>query len=182
MRLLFGMTIASALLFDGVAMAQGTGEMLKTFGLIGVWSPDCSQNPKDALPKKPPSQYPVRWIYSNQDSSVVKLTRMIHGLGALVTDTYEIKAAEAIGGNKIKYSQVPTTVQFTTQAGAQAPQPAKEKPSEVIVEKSGDRIRMVGQVRSDGTVVVKNGVAIVHRPGDWDEVKVSSPWFERCTD
>src|SRR5208282_431089 len=96
MRLLFGITITAALLFDGVAMAQSSGETLKTFGLIGAWSPDCTQNPKDPLPKKPLSQYPVRWIYSAADSSAPKLTRMIHGLGALVTDDYEIKAAEMI--------------------------------------------------------------------------------------
>jgi hypothetical protein len=122
MRLLFGMTIAAALLFDGVAMAQSAGEMLKTFGLIGAWSPDCSQNPREAPPKEPLPQYPVRWIYSEGDSSVPKLTRMIHGLGALVTETYEIKAAEMIAPNKIQYFQVPTTVQFGAQAGAQEAQ------------------------------------------------------------
>jgi len=180
MRLLFGMTITAALLFDGVAMAQSAGERLKTFGLIGAWSPDCSQNPKDALPKKPLPQYPVRWIYSEGESSVPKLTRMIHGLGALVTETYEIKTAERIAPNKIRYFQVPTTVQFAAQAGAQAAQPAKEKPSNVVVEKSGDRIRLLRQIGSDGTVKVEDGVSIVHSAGRWNSVRIPNPWFERC--
>lgn len=176
MRLLFGITITAALLFDGVAMAQSAGEMLKTFGLIGAWSPDCSQNPKDALPKKPLPQYPVRWIYSEGDSSVPKLTRMIHGLGALVTETYEIKAAEMFAPSKIQYFQVPTTVQFAAQAGA----PAKEKPSNVIVEKSGDRIRLLRQIGADGTIKVEDGVSIVHSGGRWNSVRIPNPWFERC--
>jgi hypothetical protein len=182
MRLLVGMTIAAALSFDGVAVAQSSGEALKTFGLIGTWSPDCSQNPKDALPKKPPSQYPVRWIYAESDASVPKLTRMIRGLGALSTEEYEIKAPEMIAANKLKYSQVPTTVQLTTQAGAQPPRPAKEKPSSVLVEKSGDKIRVVGQIASDGTVKVENGVSIVRSPGHWDPLRIPNPWFHRCAD
>jgi hypothetical protein len=181
MRLLFGMTITAALLFDGVAMAQSAGEMLKTFGLIGAWSPDCSQNPKDALPKKPLPQYPVRWIYSEGDSSVPKLTRMIHGLGALVTEDYEIKTAEMISPNKIRYFQVPTTVQFAAQAGAQAARPAKEKPSTVIVEKSGYRIRLLRQIAADGTVKVEDGVSIVHSAGRRNSVRIPNPWFARCS-
>src|SRR4029077_15062661 len=181
MRLLFGMTIAAALLFDGVAMAQSAGEILKTFGLIGAWSPDCSQNPMGAPPKKPLLQYPVRWTYSEGDSSVPKLTRMIHGLGALVTETYEIKTEEMIAPNKIQYFQVPTTVQFGAQAGAQAAQPAKEKPSNVIVEKSGDRIRLLRQIGADGTVKVEDGVSIVHSAGRWNSVRIPNPWFERCS-
>jgi hypothetical protein len=178
MRLLFGITVTAALLFDGAAMAQSAGETLKTFGLIGAWSPDCTQNPKDALPKKPLPQYPVRWIYSQGDFSVPKLTRMIHGLGALVTEDYEIKTAEMLTPNKIQYFQVPTTVQFA--AGAQGPQPAKEKPSNVIVEKSGDRIRVLSQIGSDGTVKVEDGVSIVHSGGRWNLVRTPNPWLERC--
>jgi hypothetical protein len=178
MRTLFAATIAATALFDSAAMAQDAADALKTFGLIGIWSPDCTRNPKDILPSKPLSSYPVRWIYSI-DNAEPKLTRMIHGLSAIDTRTYDIKAAKVIGPTKLKYSLVPATVQLTPPSGAQPAQQAKEAPSDVIVELSEDRLRVFSQIAAGGTVEVEHGSSIVEH--GWDSVRLKNPWFDRCS-
>lgn len=179
MRRLFAVTIAATALLNGAARAQDAADALKTFGLIGTWSPDCARNPQDALPgNKPQSSYPVRWIYSI-DNGQAKLTRMIHGLSAFATQTYDIKAATIVGATKLKYSQAPATIQFTTPSGAQPAQQAKETPSEVVVEMSADKMRVVSQVASNGTVAVENGTSTVGH--GWDALRLRNPWFQRCS-
>jgi hypothetical protein len=178
MRTLLAATIAATALLNDTARAQDAADALKTFGLIGIWSPDCTRNPKDALPSKPLSSYPVRWIYSI-DNAEPKLTRMIHGLSAIDTQTYDIKAAKIIGPTKLKYSQVPTTIQFTTPSGPQTARPAEEMPSDVVVEMSADKMRVVSQVAANGTVAVENGTSTVGH--GWDAVKLRNPGFERCS-
>jgi hypothetical protein len=178
MRTLFAATIAATVLFNGAAMAQDSADALKTFGLIGIWSPDCTRNPEDALPGKPLSNYPVRWIYSI-DNAEPKLTRMIHGLSTIETRTYDIKSAKVIGPTKLKYSQVPATVQLSPASGAQSAQPAKESPSDVIVELSDDKLRVFSQIAADGAVDVEHGFSIIGH--GWDSVRLKNPWFDRCS-
>ncbi len=175
---LLAVTIAATALLNGAARAQDAADALKTFGLIGTWSPDCARNPQDALPRKPLSSYPVRWIFSI-DNAKPELTRTIHGLSAIETQTYDIKAAKIIGPTKLKYSQMPTTIQFTTPSGAQPARQAKETPSDVVVEMSANKMRVVSQVAGNGTVAVENGTSTIGH--GWDALRLRNPWFERCS-
>ncbi len=177
---LFAMAVAVLFLHGGSAFAGSVGDALKSFGLLGTWSPDCAQNPKDPLPNSPQPRVPLRFIYTTAYFAAPKLTRILHAPGALVVFEYEITSADIITASKLKYSQAPTTVQFTTQFGVQPTQQSNELASNVVVEKVGEKMRIDEQINSEGTIVVREGIQLVGAKGA--PVSIPEPWFERCLD
>jgi hypothetical protein len=91
-------TLISVMVFTTTAQAESTSEVLKVFGLVGVWSTDCS--------KEAHANRSNRTIYEAPSSSSPTLTT------ALVTDDgsvlimykYKITSAVRIADDKIKIS------------------------------------------------------------------------------
>ncbi len=176
MRTLVAATI-TAMLF-GQASAESTGDALKTFGLIGTWSPDCAKDPKDPLPDSMLTTYPTRYTYSMSLFSVPRVTRVQRVPGnVVITFASEIRSAERVTESKIKYIAIPIRLE---QSDA-PPQFLKNQSStEFILEKSGSIICIMDARTSDGKILIENGESIVPNRSGGPPIRVPRQLFEKC--
>jgi hypothetical protein len=184
MRRLAALTIVLTALcgFQPYALADGVGSALKSFGLIGSWSLNCAQNPNEATSHAESGIVPTRWSYENSLISNPTLTIMQRQTTGINVAKKEIRSAQQITSDKLKYTDVTTSVRF-------ADNPEQKPKSQIlltpVVQKLGEKITVISQVSDDGTVYVENGRAIVRFPKNGQMVetnRVPFGLFEKCFD
>lgn len=149
------------------ALAGSVTDALQDFGLLGAWSPNCAQNPEDLSLRPEAGIVPVRWIYSPGIISTPTLTLLQLLRQGLMTTRLEIKTAEQITADEIKYRTFHISAQLGYNTEQSFPNPMSVT---TVVEKVNDKITVVSQIAEDGTAYVERGLSIV-RMADHGQMK-----------
>jgi len=134
--LLGGAVQAQAHADDGSALA------FKTFGLEGVWSPDC---------RKPPSETNPRVVWRDPPDGPIFHGVTFDGVTWALTDT--VSGAVILGDDLIRFSSVRNGKVFAT----------------ATVKVVGDRIHTITSVGANGQIYVRDGVDGAGKPTLADE-------------
>lgn len=115
----------AALVATGPANAQGIGEVLKAFGLLGTWSPDCSD--KKSQP---------RLTFTGGG----KPTAAFSNPAQAETGEANVTAAERVTEQKVSVTVTPAR-----KNGKEiAPNSSESRPQTIVLEKVGDKLKGPG--------------------------------------
>lgn len=141
--------------FLGLCLALGNGvsaggpdeEAVVKFGIIGTWAVDCS---KPLSPSNPYQTYARGEVYPTRTLSMA--TKELDGV-------FEMRRARLIGSNQLAYTDR---------------KQHRERPTfDVILEKTGGRLRSVSSIANDGKVIIREGRFV--------DTGVPTLAFQRCS-
>ncbi len=178
-----------ACLFVGQAVgAESTAEAIKAFGLVGIWSVDCSKAPMATCDK---SGCGARTTYEVPPSGPPMIKNVV---GTLVPDVgkrfeTKIESATRIDDDKIKIMSIQQGVPGEISKLIWWRQPRELW--ETVLVKAGSRFRTYSAQREDGKKIsAKDGFIVMppagtkfdEMPTNWVLGDKETPLFERCTD
>jgi Ca2+-binding EF-hand superfamily protein len=148
-----GAAAAACCFFAAAALASPPSDVLKNFGLVGTWSPNC------AVPSG--TFGASRITYDAPDSGPATFSSVFTipiETKPIVTMIFEIEDAIKVTNNQIKLIGKYTKMSRTDVQGAP---PVDISLRQVTIEKNGSQIRTVDSRHADGTkVVIEAGVFV----------------------
>ncbi|MGD0430477.1 MAG: hypothetical protein ABSA58_05245 [Acetobacteraceae bacterium] len=130
-QLVFGLVPLCLIAAATVHAEDDASRIFRSFGLEGVWSPDCDHAPSRENPR-------VYWQLGNSGPITHAVT--FDGKTFAVIDT--ISAASRLNDNQIRFSVVRDRRVALT----------------VTVERKGGKIHTLSSVGADGTIYYRNGI------------------------
>jgi hypothetical protein len=171
------LSIALVVFLPGVAFSEDAGDVLRSFGLLGTWSSDCSKDASDA-------GGPIRTTYTASPVGSPTKHTIVRVRDTIVNEEHEIQSADLVTEDKLKFTTVKTKLSFSSDKEVHAP--ANPPPYLSIVQKFGSRIRTMDLRSSDGSnVVIENGEMIfpnLNVDGNRFTYRLPTPLLEKCLD
>jgi len=184
----WGLGLLVACLAAGQALAaESAADAIKAFGLIGIWSIDCSRDPIATC--DPRAGCGSRTTYEITPSGAAMIKNVVGTIVPGVGKTFEtrIESATLIGDDKIKMTSIMLGVPGETNKLAWLRQPGERW--ETVLLKVGGKYRGVSNQTEDGRkILAKDG--FIYRPplgtkpdeipSNWDRSDKQVPAFEKC--
>jgi len=169
--------------------ADNAADTIKAFGLIGVWSTDCSREPVATC--NPTSGCGNRTTYEITPSGAPTIKNVVGTTVPGVGKNFEttIESATRIGDDKIKIISIMLGVPGEINKLAWLRQPGERW--ETVLRKEGGKYWFVSTQTEDGKkVIVKDGFMYRPPPGTkpdeipskWERSDKQYPVFEKCSD
>jgi len=161
----FFLAVLCACLLPTPTHAESPADVLREFGLVGTWSPDCSKNPN--IEPGARVTYELSATGEAQYRSVVRFS-----ISEAVESIVQIEQATILDERKIK--TVIRPLKITTAAGAET-RPFYFRKQEIVTEKIGSKNHVLSNhfVDESAYVIIDNGKM---RNGQ------QMPLLEKCTD
>jgi hypothetical protein len=159
------------------ATAESTSGALEGFGLIGAWSTDCSQDPRDAS-----KALASRTVFSDPTSGLPKSTTTIRlPNGVIIIDESEVQSAVRVTTDKIKITAVEIKAEDITD-NKRIPLPADSSiVTTSILQKWHQKFRIFDQRKFDGTILIAKGQVLIDPTTQKPlHAYMAAPWYEKC--
>jgi hypothetical protein len=172
--------------------AESAGSALRSFGLIGTWSVDCSVDLKQVCTRMPNCGSRFKFeapLFGNPTEEVITQAR---NSGGETHTVHQLINVSRLGEDKIKFSYtIPPNVNMPGRLAYLMPLGGEVW--ETVLKKEPDKMRTWLIQREDGQkVAVRNGHPAI--PGGdwnwnsndpkpvttWNESGAEAPWFQRC--
>lgn len=164
-----------ALLFITSAANAGSGDAMKSFGLVGQWSTDCLLDPQKGGTR---TTFNIPLLGSPRITLISSFKR--DGLWIVRNVKEDIIEAVTITDDKIKITH---TVNYSDSSARSAP-PIKFDDRWTVYLKVGNKIRVAASQSVDGKkIFVSDGHIYTVRPPDLEHMVdsgVESPILEKC--
>ena len=148
MRVVAVMIVIIAVLIEP-AGAESVKDVIKVFGLVGTWSPDCSKDPLKETGTR--STYEIPMFGSATLSTINRIES-----GMTIRTKSEIQEAVRITEDKIKL--INKSVEVTFSEGG-PPDANNFKPLQIVIEKVGQKTHVIDSRRTDGSqTFIENGI------------------------
>jgi len=171
------LTIVTAflgLLSPGTSNAESAAGSLKSFGLIGMWSEDCT---KDA------AQQSGTWIAYTQSSSgpPTTMTIMRTPTGIVSIRETEIQSASRIAEDKITYRFIVTKQKLIVPNMPETDQTPNKLEWETVIQKFGSsEFKFLDSRSTDGNVVNIEAGEYVLPSRSGGTTRQPTPLFQKC--
>lgn len=164
MRLTFIVKVIWFLVLSAPALAQSPTDTLKRFGLVGVWSSDCSKSVRNDLG--------VWTIFYFPGSKRPRLVVVVKGTQVSVIQDGEVVEAVPVESDKLRYTWQPKEV---TYADGRSPNSNDLKAQVGLYRKVNNQLWILDNRTADGSdIFIENGRVRV----DSSFVK---PWMQCST-
>jgi hypothetical protein len=182
--------LIAACLITGQAIGEeNAANAIRTFGLIGSWSIDCTKTPTQTC--VPNVGCGARTIYEVSSTGSPTITNLVGTLvpGQSMSIETVVESAERIGDDGIRIVSVQQGVPGQFSKVTWIRQPGERW--ETVLMKVGPKYRWLSHQRQDGTKIeAKDGFAVRPPPGTkyneipttWVTSDKPTPLFERCSD
>jgi hypothetical protein len=159
----------AACLAVGPAAAESASEAIEAFGLVGMWSPDCTG--------------PYRTIYAISPGGAPTVRLTLRGQEYAAS---EIQETQRSAGSQIRWRSIIKTWTLADRPH-ESWMPAPGEIWETVIEKAGDKIRPIQSQRKDGQKIsVKDGFLYTSEDGkgpgsmQWRNTGEATLPLERC--